>query len=174
MDTMDFKVNREIFTAGTVILDTSCEQSVERDFVLPDYCPDIFRILKCRITPKIISQSINGEKLTFELSVLIRVLYQSEESSKINCLEQKVSYSKSVDISGECSNPMISIIPRTDYVNCRVVNQRRLDVRGAVTSRVKVTGEKNSLSLWMLSAGIYSLRNRLLHTRQKDLSLQNE
>lgn len=142
MDTMDFKVNREIFTAGTVILDSSCEQSVERDFVLPDYCPDIFRILKCRITPKVTSQSINGEKLTFELSVLIRVLYQSEGSSKINCLEQKVNYSKSVDISGECSNPMISITPRTDYVNCRVVNQRRLDVRGAVTSRVKVTGEK--------------------------------
>lgn len=142
MDTMDFKVNREIFTAGTVVLDTNCEQSVERDFVLPDYCPDIFRVLKCRVIPSIVSQSINGEKLTFELSVLIKVLYQSEGSGNINCLEQKATYLKSVEISGECSNPMISIVPHTDYVNCRVVNQRRLDVRGAVTSRVRVTGEK--------------------------------
>lgn len=142
MDTMDFKVNREIFTVGAVVLDTSCEQSVERDFVLPDYCPDIFRVLKCRVIPKIVSQSINGEKLTFELSVFIRVLYQSEGSSKINCLEQKSNYTKTVEINGECSNPVISIIPHTDYVNCRVVNQRRLDVRGAVTSRVKVSGEK--------------------------------
>ncbi|MBQ9374913.1 MAG: DUF3794 domain-containing protein [Ruminococcus sp.] len=142
MDTMDFKVNKEIFTASTVVLDTSCEQSVERDFVLPDYCPDIFRVLKCRVIPKILSQSINGEKITFELAVLIRVLYQSEGSGKLNCLEQKATYSKSVEISGECSNPMVSITPHTDYVNCRVVNQRRLDVRGAVTSRVRVTAEK--------------------------------
>lgn len=142
MDIMDFKVNRETFVANRTILDTSCEQAVERDFVLPDYYPDIFRVMKCSLIPRVVSNSINGEKLNFDLSVIIRILYQSEGSSKINCLEQKMSYSKSVDINGECQNPMVKIIPRVDYVNCRVVNQRRLDLRGAVSARVKVIGEK--------------------------------
>ena len=123
MDIMDFKVNRETFVANRTILDTSCEQAVERDFVLPDYYPDIFRVMKCSLIPRVVSNSINGEKLNFDLSVIIRILYQSEGSSKINCLEQKMSYSKSVDINGECQNPMVKIIPRVDYVNCRVVNQ---------------------------------------------------
>ncbi len=143
MGTMDFKVNRETFTASRTVLDTSVEQSVERDFVLPDYCPDIFRILNCRIIPRITSQSINGGKASFEISVLIRALYQSEGSGKVNSLEQKLSYTKSVDISGECQNPMMSIIPHVDYINCRVVNQRRLDVRGAVSARIKITADKN-------------------------------
>ena len=142
MDNMDFKVNREMFVANCTVLDSSCEQAVERDFILPDYYPDIFRVLKCCIIPRILSSSINGEKLNFELSVLIRVLYQSEGSAAVNCLEQKMSYSKSVDLNGDCQNPIVKITPTVDYVNCRVVNQRRLDVRGAVTARVKVVGEK--------------------------------
>ena len=36
---------------------------------------------------------------------------------------------------------MVSLNPRCDYVNCRVVNQRRLDIRGAVSIGVKVVGE---------------------------------
>lgn len=142
MDILDFKLNRETFVANRTILDTSCEQSVERDFVLPDYYPDIFRVMKCSLIPRIVSNNINGEKLTFELSVVIRILYQSEGSSKINCLEQKMTYSKSVDLNGECQNPMVKITPRVDYVNCRVVNQRRLDLRGAVSTRIKIVGEK--------------------------------
>lgn len=143
MGTMEFKVNRETFIASHTALDTTVEQAVERDFVLPDYYPDIFRILKCRVIPKIMSHSINGEKMTFELSVMIKVLYQSENSCRVNCLEQKLNYSKSVDMSGDCQNPIISITPHVDYINCRVVNQRRLDVRGAVSARIKIVGEKN-------------------------------
>ena len=95
MGTMEFKVNRETFTVGRTVLDTTVEQAVERDFVLPDYYPDIFRILKCRVIPKIMSHSINGEKMTFEMSVLIRVMYQSEGSCKVNCEKHKLPCGKS-------------------------------------------------------------------------------
>lgn len=170
MDTMDFKVNRETFVANRTVLDSSCEQAVERDFVLPDYYPDIFRVLKCCVIPRILSNSINGEKLSFELSVLIRVLYQSEGSSKVNCLEQKMSYSKSVDLNGECSNPVVKITPRTDYVNCRVVNQRRLDVRGAVSARIKVIGEKKQPVVIDAFGGNVQLKKSLVTYPSKRLT----
>ena len=141
MENTEFKVNRETFTTGRTVLDASFEQAVERDFVLPDYYPDIFRILKCIVIPKIVSHSINGEKLSYETAVLVRVLYQSENDKRVNCIEQKMNYSKTVDLNGSCTNPTVTINPRCDYVNCRVVNQRRLDIRGAVSAGVKVEGE---------------------------------
>ena len=141
MDNMDFKLNRETFAAVRTVLDSSVEQSVEKDFVLPDYYPDIFRILKCMVMPRIMSNSINGDKLTFETAVLIRVLYLSENDNRVNCLEQKLNFTKTVDLNGACVNPSVTVTPRCDYVNCRVVNQRRLDIRGAVTCAVKVEGE---------------------------------
>ncbi len=139
---MDFKVNRETFTTSEAVLDNSFEQAVELDYILPDYYPDIFRVLKCRLLPRVVSHSINGEKLTFDLVVVIKVLYISEGSNAVNSLEQKMNFTKSVDMTAPAVNPTVQVIPRTDYVNCRVVNQRRLDVRGAVSTKVKITGEK--------------------------------
>ena len=52
---MDFKVNREEIASAEVIFDDTQEQSVELDYVLPDYYPEIFRILKCVTTPGIVS-----------------------------------------------------------------------------------------------------------------------
>ena len=72
---MDLKLNREMLSMTRTILDASCEQAVEKDFLLPDYYPDIFRVLKCVIMPTVQSHSINGGKLSFDMAVLIRVLY---------------------------------------------------------------------------------------------------
>ena len=55
--------------------------------------------------------------------------------------DRKMNYTKSFDLQGDCGDPMIWLTPKCDYVNCRVVNQRRLDIRGAVTIHANVTGE---------------------------------
>ncbi|MFQ9094573.1 MAG: hypothetical protein ACLR5S_09995 [Ruminococcus sp.] len=48
---MDLKINREMLPVTEVILDEMQEQSVELDYVLPDYDPDIFRMIGCEISP---------------------------------------------------------------------------------------------------------------------------
>ncbi len=136
---MDFKVNREEIAAAEVIFDDTQEQSVELDHVLPDYYPEIFKIIKCMTVPKILSYSIGGDRLTYEMAVCIRVLYCSEGSSAVNSVEQKLTYTKTVEFGKPVSEPRVSIVPVTDYINCRAVNQRRLDVRGAVSIKIKVS-----------------------------------
>lgn len=162
MNNTDFKLDREAIAAVGVILDTSCEQPVEKDFVLPDYYPDIFRILKCTVSPSVTSHSLNGGRLSFETAVVIRVMYLSENDRRINCLEHKLNLSKTLDLNGECINPCITVTPKCDYVNCRVVNQRRLDIRGAVTSAVKVTAEIKQNVVSDAFGGCIQLKKQLL------------
>jgi len=133
-------VSKKTLIQTVTALDTSFEQSVEKDFVLPDYCPDVFRILKCKVCPRVISQSINGDRLTIDTDAVIRVLYLSENSGKINLLEHRLSFSKTLEL-GNCTEASVKAEARLDYVNCRVVSQRRVDIRGAYTVKVKVTGE---------------------------------
>lgn len=140
---MDLKLNREIFTVSETASDNGYEQSIELDYVLPDYYPDIFRVLKCRLLPRVVSQSINGGKLTYELCAELRIMYVGENSDKLNCVEQKLTYTRSCDIPSGIKNPCITVSVKPDYVNCRVVNQRRLDLRGAATARVRICTEKN-------------------------------
>jgi hypothetical protein len=162
MDKTGFKLDRESFCTGVTVLDTSVEQSVEKDFVLPDYCADIFRILKCIIEPTVVSQTINGGKLSFEICVTARVLYCSESGGNVNCIVQKMNYTKSVDLADNCLDPSVCITPRCDYVNCRVVNSRRLDIRGSLSVRIRVTGSQLSELITDAEGGGIELRKNML------------
>ena len=162
MTANDFKLDRESFDCLKTILDDSCELSVEKDFVLADYCPDIFRIQGCKAEPKIISWDVNGAKLDFELAVTLRILYESENSSTLSFVEQKLSYSKSIDLPESVKNADVRLTPVCDYINCRVVNKRRIDARGAVTVKIKVTAkESGKLLLNAFGSGIQLKRRNI-------------
>ena len=139
---MELKVNREMIPVTESILDELQEQSVELDYVLPDYHPDIFRIIGCSCTPTICSYSISAERMTYEMEAEIRVLYCGAESNQVQCICRKWNVSKTIDLPRSCENPIVHIQPKTDYVNCRAVNPRRLEVRGAISVKIKLTGER--------------------------------
>ena len=126
------------------IYDGQAEQGVELDHVLPDYYPEIFRILSCRLTPRIMSYGIVGDsKLTLDGNVDIKVLYLAEGSNNIHCIEQRYTYTKTVDIGKAATgNNCIKLSSRADYCNCRAVSGRRIDVRGAISTRIYITAER--------------------------------
>ena len=117
-----------------------------------------------------VSQTINGGKLTFEICVTARVLYCSEGNSDINCIVQKMNYTKSVDMTDNCLDPSISIQPVCDYVNCRVISPRRLDIRGAVSSRIIVCCNKAQTLVSDASGGNIQLRKQLMTYPSKRLT----
>lgn len=140
---MDLKINREMLSVTESIYDGLQEQSVELDYILPDYCPDIFRLVKCCVTPSIASRAVSGDTLSYELSADIRILYCTENSPALHCISQKMNFTKTLRLEntdGKCS---VSLTPKTDHINCRVVNPRRIDLRGAVSVKIKVTAEKS-------------------------------
>ncbi|MBR3759445.1 MAG: DUF3794 domain-containing protein [Ruminococcus sp.] len=139
---MDLKINREIVPAAQVIFDGIQEQTVELDYILPDYYPDIFRLIRCQTVPVITGYSVSGDKLSYELRCDINILYCGEGDSVLRCVTQRQSFSRTVDLGAVCEAPEISLKPKTDYVNFRAVNKRRLDVRGAVSVKISVSCEK--------------------------------
>lgn len=140
---MDFKVNCESIPLSESVFSGTQEQSVELEYILPDYFPDIFKLVKCRIIPRISSKNISSDKAVYEITADIRVLYQNEHSNILHCINQKLSYTKTIDFSRPCENAEVTLIPKLDYVNCRAVNQRRLDIRGAVSIKADAVCMRN-------------------------------
>ena len=134
---MDFKLTRESFAVEKVLLDSVNEQALELDYVLPDYCPEIFKVLSCRIYPSAARRTLNGSKLNFELNALVRVVYVSE-NGEISAIEQMLSYDKSAELSYSPKSPVIYIEPSVESKSCRVVNKRRVDIRGVISTRLRV------------------------------------
>ncbi len=138
---MDLKINREMIAVNECIFNGVQEQSVELDYILPDYYPDIFKLVKCCVTPSILSSSINGDTISYELAADIKILYCSEKSSVLQCISQKQRYTKTVQLGESPDKPDINISAKTDHINCRVVNQRRIEMQCAVSVKIKVCGE---------------------------------
>ncbi len=118
------------------------EHTVELDYILPDYYPEIFRIIRCTASPSVLSQSINGNKLSYEICVTLKIIYCGA-GNIIRTVERRQNYSGSAELPDDTgTSPMARIRPRTDYISCRAVTGRRIDVRGQVSVSISVISEK--------------------------------
>ena len=111
---MDLKINREMLIVSESIFDGIQEQSVELDYILPDYFPDIFKLVKCCIVPSVLSYSINGDTVSYELQADIKILYCSEQSNTLQCICQKMTFNKSIQLSETAEKPSVTLVPKTE------------------------------------------------------------
>ena len=136
---MDLKISRETIPAAVSVYDGIQEQPVELDYILPDYYPDIFRLVRCEVKPVITGWTVSGDKLSYELRCDISILYCGEGDSVLRSVTQTQSFQKTVELGSECASPEVRLTPKTDHINFRAVNKRRLDLRGAVSVKTSVT-----------------------------------
>lgn len=122
-------VNTDI-SMKRLAFEEATEQQIESDITLPDYFPDIVRVIKCTLKANIVSVSSGGNRITADGNAIISVLYICE-SGKLHCFEQKIPVSKYVETpkAEECT---CIASAKTQYVNCRVISQRRIDIRGSI------------------------------------------
>jgi hypothetical protein len=135
---MDYMLERERIAVGEVIFDGCQEQPVDIDINLPDYCPDIQRILKCQIYPKISSRSITGDRLMLDGSYTVKIFYLDPDGTCVRCYESDDSYSAEIALKQQAENALILASPRVEYVNCRASSPRRLNVHGSFSLCAKV------------------------------------
>ena len=119
--------------------DGYCEQEISCDINLPDYCPDIMRILKCTVKPNITGSKITGDRATAEGTAKINVIY-SDEKNNIFCYNTDYPFSKYVELSAPCDSASLVTKSKVEFVNCRAVSKRRIDIHGALSIFFKVVG----------------------------------
>lgn len=141
---MDYILNREALAASEVIYDGCQEQPVDLDINLPDYCPDIQRILKCQVYPRIVSRAVNGDRLELEGNYTVKVLYLDSGGMSVRCCDSNDTFSVSVNLKQNADNAKISAFPRVEYINCRATSPRRLDIHGSFSLCVKVISQEDT------------------------------
>ncbi len=135
---MNYDVNRENLFVNNLVFDGCQELPVDMDFSLPDYCPDIQRILKCNVNPKITSRNISGDRLNIDGSVDVRLIYLDADKKSVRCCENSVPFSCSVDLKTSPENAVAATSSRIEYMNCRAVTPRKIDIHGAIAICVKI------------------------------------
>ncbi len=143
---MEFNSDSRSFCLPVTVLDTVAEQLADVDLTLPDYCPDIEKILKCTLVPQIQTKSLSGGQLQIEGSCSVSVLYVESEHKTIRCCEQSVNFSQSFSVRDTSDNFAVITKTKPEYINCRALSPRRLVIHGAFSLYVKVlTTQKTTL-----------------------------
>lgn len=135
---MEHEVNKQTIQMNEMAFQTVVEQSVEIDYMLPDYYMDVFKVLKVEMTPHILSEHIAERRLLVDGVTDIKIIYLGAEGNQMHCIEQKQLFSKTIELKEDCADGFASVRVKCDYVNCRAQNSRRLDVRGSMSLMVQV------------------------------------
>lgn len=134
---MDNKaLKTDVYTKENVWVD-SCEQPIDVEFTLPEYCPDISKIFKCKTATRISSKSLNDKSITIDGNVCITVLY-CDTNNKLCSYEYQYPFNKVRETDVETSGCDLYANAKTDYINCRAVSGRKVDIHGAATISLKL------------------------------------
>lgn len=138
---MDYKSVKEPICINETVWKKSAEVPFDTEFTLPDYCRDIMKILKCNVTPRIYSKSINGNSVTADGNITLNVMYCDSENCIYN-YEQILPFSKTFEAEFDITSGFVCAFVNNEYVNCRAVNERRIDIHGALNVNVNVLMRK--------------------------------
>ena len=177
---MELKVFRDMIGVSQQLCDLTLEHPVETEILIPDYQPEIFKIVKSFVTPVILQKQVVTGKLTLEGYLRISVLYQGENDQNLCQVEQKLPFSKSVELkNGGYGGYHVNVQGECEYLNTRAINSRRIDVKGAYAFSVVVSGQIDQEIVTALSgAGVQQKLAPIEFTRtaadiEKNFSLED-
>lgn len=138
---MELNVKKEPLHIAELMFENTSEQSVDGDITLPDYCPDIKRILKCMVSPCLVSEQCTSDRVTIDANALVQVIYV-DDNNEIFCYEKTFPFSKIVEFGKQIDNPTAEIRMKTAYANARAVSQRRIDIHASIAISVSISGKR--------------------------------
>ena len=142
---MENNILKSTVNTYETVLCEQLEQAIDGEFNLPDFCPDAVRVLKCRAIPRICLTSANGKTVTVDGNVSRTVFYQDEDGG-IFSYEYAYPFSKTKDMGQTVEDYRIFVKTKCDYINCRAISDRKIDLHGAVKITVSAW-RKNSVEV---------------------------
>ena len=109
---MELQLKQQVLSVQGLALDCSLEQSVEGDVLLPDYCPDIQRVLCCQLRCLPGESRAEGQRLSISGELRATVLYLSE-SGALRGVEYKQPFQRQVESRLPLREPLVQL-------SCRV------------------------------------------------------
>ncbi len=178
---MEANVQGRYIPAYKGLTDSYFELPIETEILVPDYIAEVFRIIKCTVGHTIFQKSLISGKVLIEGYHKVSVYYQAENNTAVCKLEQKLPFSKSLEYRGDTAGEhRITVTGQSEYLNCRAINQRRIDVRGSygMTASVRAFTQTEVINQ-IESPSIYQKVDELkytsyLATLDKQFTLEQE
>lgn len=151
---MELKVFRDALPAAGTNCTLKAELPLETEILISDYLPPVFKLVKCFAKPVVLQKRLQPGKLQLEGYLRCVVYYQGEDGAGLCQTEQKLPFTKLLDLPEFVFTAWaVQVEGQTEYLNCRSVNPRRIEVRGAYGLVVSVHTQIKTDVITALSDG---------------------
>ena len=134
---MDISLKHEDYKILTMDKEYSVEENIEAEFLLPQYMPEILKVIKVTAEPKITSCKALGTRIDVDGVCELRVIYTAEDDC-IYTFSQSKPFSVYCE-KGEFENAIdFNASAKVDYVNCRATGTRKAELKASVLVKIKV------------------------------------
>ena len=130
---MQVKQKTQPYDTFDPVFDGSFEVPIDTEYNLPDYCPDIQKVLKCRVVPELSSYGVSEDTLRCEGVCDIRVLYLDAKGETLRCCDFTKEFSAAIKVRSAQEKAVAWVRASVEHITCRAVNARRLDLHLAVS-----------------------------------------
>ncbi len=134
---MDCRFTTQSIKMNKTVHRQTVEHPFDAEVILPDYYPDIHRILKCRVFAKIAQRNIENGHINIDGIICLNLIY-SDSDCGIRSFDMQAPFTKSVDCNITAIDTFVEAECRTDYCNCKAISERQIDVHAAVSMLLTV------------------------------------
>lgn len=110
------------------VYDSVKHTEISEEFILPDYLPDIKRIIKVDTRAKIDGKFVSVGRIDYEGDVISHVLY-CDEGNHLKSVTFTAAFKDGLGISEIRDECIANLLPRTEGVICKALNPRRVSLR---------------------------------------------
>lgn len=133
---MDINKSETVITSLKTIFESSSEQSIDTDFSLPDYYPEITKILKIMSDVNILSSQCGDNGVSIGGQVVLTLLYVGSDGQP-NSFTHIFPFAKSIDTK-DATCGTVTVVPRVGYLNTKAMGPRKVEVHGSIALAISV------------------------------------
>lgn len=125
------------------VLEEKSECRLETEVYLPDYLPDIQKLLRWEIIPRVQSRDMLAGRITIEGEAEIRIFYKGMDEDKIRCISVLKEFSHTVAVSEPNSVYDISTKTTASINSARASGARKITIKAEVITCIVAAENKN-------------------------------
>lgn len=133
----------ESLYALTPCFDGYLEESLEGEIRLADYYPDAQEILKTELCVQVTAGKVLGDKVRTDGTAVFRICYASSDGHTLGSVSLSMPFSKTFEAKKALpSDARVDSTAVIQYKNARLINPRKIEVKGSVGLSVRVSGRR--------------------------------
>ncbi len=144
---MGINFEKESIETYEQVYEGFCQENIEDEISLPEYCPEIFKICKTSARVYVTETRIIEKQCIIRGKISFTVLYSSSIANKIRSFIHQKEFTHTFIMEEECDNPQVRVKIVPEYVNSKASNRKKISFKSIISIAVKVCCKKTTENL---------------------------